>query len=171
MPLFLVYRGMYEMKQSKVRVLALNAVIAAMYAVLTIFLAPISYGSIQMRISEVLIFLAFYNKRYIPGLVLGCLIANLASPFGIWDIVFGTLATLLAVVLMNKVNNRYLGALCGAIVNGVIVGAELTVLLKNVPFYLNAFYVFVGELAILLIGAFVFGLVEKSKVIQLIKTA
>lgn len=159
------------MKRLDVKTIALNAMIAAAYAVLTLVLAPISYGSVQMRISEVMIFFAYYNKKYIPGLILGCLIANLASPLGVWDIVFGTLATALAVTAMWKVRNRYLGALAGGVINGVIVGAELTLLFKELPFYLNAAYVFIGEVVVLMIGAFAFGLIERSKFIQIIKAA
>ena len=80
------------MKKLNTKMIALNAIIAAVYAAFTILLAPISYGSIQMRISEIMIFLAFYNKDYIPGLVLGCLIANIPSGLGAFDMVFGTLA-------------------------------------------------------------------------------
>ena len=99
------------------KTIAFNAIIAAVYGALTILLAPISYGSIQMRISEIMVFLAFYNKKYIPGLVLGCFIANIPSPLGLWDICFGTLATLIAVIAINKLPNRYLGALAGALAN------------------------------------------------------
>lgn len=154
------------MKKIDIQTIAVNGIIAAAYAALTLLLAPISYGSIQMRISELMIFLAFYNKKYIPGLVLGCFLSNLASPLGVYDIVFGTCATLLAVIAMWKVQSRYLGALLGGVFNGLIVGAELTLVFKELPFYLNAFYVFVGEVVILMIGAIVFGLVEKNSAVM-----
>jgi uncharacterized membrane protein len=154
------------MKKLDIKTIASNAIIAAAYAALTLVLAPISYGSIQMRVSEIMVFFAFYNRKYIPGLVLGCLIANLPSPLGAWDICFGTLATLLAVVCIWKVKNRYLGALLGGVVNGLIVGAELTIVFKSLPFYLNALYVFIGEFAILVIGAFVFGVIEKNNAVM-----
>ena len=157
------------MKKLNVKTIALNAVIAAVYAALTIGLAPISYGQVQMRISEVMIFLAFYNKKYIPGLVLGCFIANVPSSLSAYDMVFGTFATLLAVIAMNKVSNRYVGGILGGLINGVIVGIELT-LAFNTPFLLNAVYVFVGEVIVLEIGAFLFGLLEKNEpVLKVIK--
>ncbi len=152
------------------KTLAYNAIIAAAYAALTILLAPISYGSIQFRISEIMIFLAFYNKDYIPGLVLGCLIANIPSSLGVWDMVFGTFATLLAVIAMNKVNNRYVGALLGGLINGVIIGAELYFIL-HLPFIFNAFTVFLGEFVVLVIGAFAFGVVEENKSVKKILEA
>lgn len=150
------------MKKIDVKTIAINAVIAAIYAALTIGLAPISYGQVQMRISEMMIFLAFYNKKYIPGLVLGCFIANVPSSLGFYDMIFGTFATFLAVVAMNKVSNRYVGGLLGGLINGIIVGLELTVAFGT-PFLLNAIYVFIGEAVVLEIGAFLFGLVEKNQ--------
>lgn len=150
------------MKKIDVKTIAINAVIAAIYAALTIGLAPISYGQVQMRISEMMIFLAFYNKKYIPGLVLGCFIANVPSSLGFYDMVFGTFATFLAVIAMNKVSNRYVGGLLGGLINGIIVGLELTFAFGT-PFLLNAVYVFIGEAVVLEIGAFLFGLVEKNQ--------
>ena len=83
--------------------------------------------------------------------------------------VFGTFATLLAVVAMNKVSNRYLGGILGGLINGIIVGIELT-LAFHTPFLLNAVYVFVGEVVVLEIGAFLFGLLEKNEpVLKIIK--
>ena len=108
-----------------VNIIMMNAMIACIYAILTIMISPIAYGAIQMRMSEILVLLAFYNKKYIPGLVIGCFIANMASPMGLWDMLFGTLATLLTCIAINKVNLLYLTAFIGAIINGIIVGLEL----------------------------------------------
>ena len=144
-----------------VKVIAMNAMIAAIYAVLTIAIAPIAYGGMQLRLSEMMIFLAFYNRKFIPGLVIGCFIANMASPMGMWDIVFGTLATLLALMSMYKASKLYLGAIYGSVINGVIVGLELYFAL-GLPLFINIVYVFVGELIVLLVGAVVFNLLEKN---------
>ena len=75
-----------------------NALIAALYAAFTIAIAPISYGPIQFRFSEILVLLCFFNKKYTIGLTLGCLLANLYSPTASLDIPFGTAATLVACV-------------------------------------------------------------------------
>lgn len=141
--------------------IALNAMIACVYAVLTIACSAISYGGIQFRISEVLVFLAFYNKKYFSGLIIGCFLANIPSSLGIYDMVFGTLATALACMAMYKVNNLYIGALLGGIINGLIVGAELYFIL-DLPFLFNAFTVFLGEVVVLIIGAILFKLLEKN---------
>lgn len=85
-------------KTSKVRFLALSAVIAALYAVLTYAAAAmnLAFGAVQFRFSEALTVLPAFTPAAIPGLAVGCLISNLASPLGVVDWVFGTLATLLA---------------------------------------------------------------------------
>ena len=57
----------------------LTAAAAALYAALTLFLAPLSYGPVQARLSECMVLLAYYNKKWIPGLTAGCLLANLAK--------------------------------------------------------------------------------------------
>ena len=79
------------------RSLCLSAIIAALYAALTLLLAPISYGNIQCRVSEAFTVLPMVLPQSIPGLFVGCLIANIFSPTpSIWDIVFGSLTTLIA---------------------------------------------------------------------------
>lgn len=149
------------MNNRKVQLLAMNAMIAAVYAVLTILISPIAYGAVQMRLTEIIVLLACYNKKFIPGLTIGCLLANLASPMGLYDICFGTSATLIACIGMYYGKNLWLGAFIGGIVNGVLVGIELY-LAFELPFMINAFYVFIGEFAVLLIGAIIFKLLEKN---------
>lgn len=80
----------------KLRTLAAAAIIAAAYAALTMALAPISYGAVQFRVSEVLCVLPFFFPASAWGLFVGCVIANLISAAGPLDIIFGSLATLLA---------------------------------------------------------------------------
>ena len=91
------------MQTTNLRMLILNAAIAAVYAALTIGLAPLSYGPIQVRISEFMTLLAFYNKRFIPGLVIGCFIANIGSPFGLTDMIVGHLCYVLGGVVHAEV--------------------------------------------------------------------
>ncbi len=112
--------------------LAVSAVIAAAYAVLTIVLAPISYGPVQFRVSEALTVLPFLMPGTVWGIAIGCFLANLYT-HSVLDIVFGTLATALAGVFTaffgkrgNTVKNRVLGCLMPVVFNAVIVGAVLT---------------------------------------------
>ncbi len=103
------------------------AIIAAIYALLTMFVAPaFSYGVLQVRIAEALTILPMFTKAALPGLFLGCFVANLLSPAGIVDAVFGSLATLAAAFLSHKLkNNKWLVPLPPVIVNAVVVGALL----------------------------------------------
>ena len=79
-------------ERKALRRLVRGALIAAIYAVLCAALAPISYGEVQFRISEALTILPLLMPEAIPGLFVGCLIANLIGGAGILDIVFGSLA-------------------------------------------------------------------------------
>lgn len=105
------------------RKIVLSAVIGAIYAALTILLAPISYGAIQFRVSEALTVLPFFYPTSIWGLFVGCLIANFFSPsVTILDIVFGSLATLLAGYLTSKMKSKWLAPLPPVIINAVVIG-------------------------------------------------
>ena len=80
----------------KLRTLALGGMVAALYAALTVLLAPLSYGPVQLRFSEGLTLLPYFLPEAVPGLAAGCLIANLFGGYGAVDVVVGTGATLLA---------------------------------------------------------------------------
>ena len=123
---------MNEQNPNRVFRLAVMAVIAAAYAALTIVLAPISYGPVQFRVSEALTALPFLMPGAVWGIFAGCVLANLYTG-SVLDIVFGSLATLLAGLLTawfgkkgNTVKNRLLGCLMPVLFNAVIVGAVLT---------------------------------------------
>lgn len=123
---------------SKAKLFALNGLIAAIYAVLTLFL-PMSFGSVQFRISEALCLLPALNPKTTLGVTLGCFISNLLgaalglNPIGLIDSVVGTIATLLSclmVVLLGRViKNKILRGiflpLPIVIFNAVIIGLEL----------------------------------------------
>lgn len=86
-----------------------TAVVASLYAVVTWAFYFVGYNAIQFRVSEILVLLAFFDRRYIPGLVLGCIIANFTSPYGLVDIVMGSAASLF-VVVMIATTRKMLGA-------------------------------------------------------------
>ncbi len=111
----------------KTKKLTVCAVIAAAYAALTLLLAPIAYANIQIRLSEALTILPFIAPYTGWGLVVGCLLANLLSPFGInpLDVVFGTLASLLAALATARIRKRSLAPLPPVLLNALIVGAVL----------------------------------------------
>lgn len=130
------------------RYLAKVAAIAALYAVLTLVLAPISYGPWQFRVAEALTVLPFVTPAAIPGLTVGCVVANmLGSGYGILDIVFGSLATLIAAVLTWRARKAYLAPLPPVIVNGVIVG-WLIYYVSKAPLLATMASVAFGELVV-----------------------
>ena len=114
--------------------LAFAAVVGALYAILTMVLAPISYGPLQFRISEALCVLSYFTPAAAWGLFIGCAIANTLSAAGLPDVIFGSLATLIACLGMSAVGkhmkaslkSRLLACFLPVIVNAVIVGAMLT---------------------------------------------
>ncbi|SEN72207.1 QueT transporter family protein [Lihuaxuella thermophila] len=126
------------------------AFIAAVYAVLTYVFAPLSYHYIQFRISEMLTVLPFLTPTAIPGLFLGAVIANLGSPLGIYDVMFGGLATLIAAWLTSKMPNRWLAPLPPVIINAVIIGIELGTIagIPGLTIPLAMLWVGLGELAV-----------------------
>lgn len=108
-----------------VKNLCLGGIIAALYAGLTILLQPIAFGPVQLRVSEAMTLLPLLTPVAIPGLAVGCFIANLIC--STWqDWVFGTLATLIAAVLTRLLRKKmYLAALMPVLANGLIVGVML----------------------------------------------
>ena len=107
--------------------LVTNALIAALYAGCTLALAPISYGVMQFRVSEALTLLPFIRKDTVWGITIGCLLANLLNPMGVnpLDVVFGTLATLLAALVTARCKKAWLAAIPPVVSNGIIIGAML----------------------------------------------
>ena len=153
------------MNKKKIIIMVQSAMIAAFYAAATYLCAifAIAYGNIQFRFSEALTILSVFTPAAIPGLTIGCIIANISSPFGIWDIVFGSLATLLAAVAARALRNikfkgfPWLSLIMPVIFNALIVGAELTFLLptdkaKLITFAVYALEVAAGELAVCVAG-------------------
>lgn len=111
------------MKENKVLFMTQAAMIAAVYVVLCVAFAPVSYGPIQARIAEAMTILPYFTPAAIPGLFIGCLIANLLGGSIMLDVVFGSLATLLGAVgtyLLRK-KNHFLAPLPPILANTLIV--------------------------------------------------
>ena len=121
-----------NMKNLSVRRLVRCAVIAAVYVVVCLVLAPFSYGAVQVRVAEALCLLPVFGAEYIVGVTLGCFLANLLGSTVV-DVGFGTLATLLACLVTYKLRDiRVKGlaipaSLPPVVFNMIIVGAfEIT---------------------------------------------
>mgnify|MGYP000107918747 FL=1 len=125
-----------------------SAVIAALYAALTLALYPISFGAVQFRVSEALTLLPIVMPEAIPGLFVGCLVSNLIGSATPWDIIFGSLATLIAAILTYATRrNKILAAFWPVLCNTVIVGLVLALTL-DLPVFLTMGEVGLGELAV-----------------------
>ncbi|MHB1340957.1 MAG: QueT transporter family protein [Coriobacteriia bacterium] len=125
------------------RYVAQAGVIAAVYAALTFIMIqnPLGYGPVQLRLSEALTVIAVFTPAAIPGLALGCVIANAAmlaqfGPIALLDVVFGSLATLLGAWWTHRLRARPALALLGPVVtNALIVPAYLPIVLGAIGFY------------------------------------
>lgn len=155
------------------------AVIAALYATLTILQNTLLPGSasaaVQFRISEALTILAVFTPAAIPGLTIGCIIANISSlsTLGPYDMIFGSLASLIAAVLMYLFRSKRLfslpvrAALMPALANGIFVGFEIEFFFVEGGFHFADFLlqgglVALGEIAVLAVLGLPFAkLIEK----------
>ena len=153
-----------------VKRLVRTAIIATLYAVITLVLAPISYGAVQFRISEIMVLLAFFDPFYIGGLTLGCFIANIVGPNGVVDAIFGSLATFISVyaisltgklIKSNKVS-LIIASFWPTIFNGVIIGWMLN-FLYELPLVLSIGEVAIGEFVVVtMVGVPVIKLIQNK---------
>ncbi|MDR3354332.1 MAG: QueT transporter family protein [Synergistaceae bacterium] len=120
---------------SRTVVITRGAMIGALYVVLVLSFQPFSYGPAQLRIAEALTILPCLWFEAIPGLFVGCLVANIFGGYGPIDIFLGSAATLAAAVLTYAAPNRLLAAAAPVAVNGIVVGVYLSVLTGASPLY------------------------------------
>lgn len=170
-----------EIHLNKIKVIDMVqiAVVAALYVIVTVVLGPLGSGAIQFRLSELFNFLAFYNKKYIWAVTIGCVISNYISSTLI-DVFVGSLSTLLFVTLGVYLFKRYMQQdILGGLTNKaflyfaiffsltmVTVAAELSIMF-DLPFFLTWLTTGLGELVSLLIGSVI--VVQVSKRIDLTK--
>ena len=151
------------MKKYTIKDLIVLSMVAAIYVILTVGLSPLSYGDVQFRISEALMLLIVYKRRYAISMILGCFVSNLFSPVGFVDILFGTLATVVASIPMLFIKKLELSSLFPSIANGIIVGLELAIV-YDLPIAFTMFTVFIGEFVVVsLIGIPLFRFLEKNE--------
>lgn len=160
-------------KSLSIKSIVVNALLAALYAVITILSGPLSFngGSLQLRFSEILCLLVFFNPKYTLGVTLGCLLANIMSMYGWPDLVLGTFATFLTCILIilvaKTVKNLFLASLIPAIINGLIVPFVIFLYDTSIPlisFYWFSFlWVSLGEIIVVtIVGYPIFLLISKK---------
>lgn len=168
--------GVKKMNKKKTVFVVQSAVIASLYAGLTYTasMLNIAYGSIQFRFSEALTILAAISPAAIPGLTIGCFLGNITSPYGIIDIICGTLATLIAAIFSYKTRNikfkdlPLLSAFFPVIANAIIVGIEITLFMpegfKLQAFLINALQIAVGQFVMCYgLGLPLYKVIKKTK--------
>lgn len=158
------------------------AMIAAIYTVLTLVLAPISYGNLQVRISEALTMLPLIYEPSIYGVTLGCFLSNLIgamtgmNPTGYIDAIIGTLATFLAAYCTYKLKDKKFGKypilsmLMPVVFNFVFVGAELGYLFMPDNFLLgtiiNGAWVALGEVIAVILGYILISALKNKEIFK-----
>lgn len=156
------------------------AVIAALYVALTYISSAmgLAYNSVQFRLSEILTVLPVFTPAAIPGLTLGCFLANISSPFGIIDILCGTLATFLASVVTYTVRNitlkgmPVLATIPPVLFNALIIGLEIWYLEGKLPeiFFISALQVGAGQAVMCIVAGLAFiRAVKKTKIFERMK--
>ena len=111
------------MKNKKALFITQAAVIAALYVVLVVIFNYISFGPIQFRVAEALTILPYFTPAAIPGLFIGCILANVIGGAVVWDIIFGSIATLIGAVFTYLLRNKskFLAPLPPVLANTIIV--------------------------------------------------
>lgn len=151
--------------KNKTKFITMSAAIAAIYVVLTIVFAPISFLAVQVRIAEALTALPMFSLAAIPGLFIGCLFGNLLSGAVVWDIVFGSIATLIGAVgsyLLRK--NRWLVPIPPIVSNSLIVPFVLKYAYgMDLPIPVLILDILIGELlGCYVLGELLISIIEKT---------
>ncbi|MFT9098726.1 QueT transporter family protein [Liquorilactobacillus sp.] len=157
------------MSGNKLKIIILNAVLAAIYVVITMIFYSFSFGVIQVRIATALYQLVAFNKKYYWGMVIGVVVANLLmSPFGLIDILVGLGVTGLGLAVAIFINRRIKNINIRLLVVGlcvsfgmIFVATELFYISKA-PFLITYVYLFCGQLVAQIIGAIIFKIINKA---------
>ena len=157
------------------------SLIAALYLALSVFFAPIAFGNVQMRVSEALTILPVLSPLGVPGVTIGCLLANLYGAFtganilGFMDVFFGTTATFISAILTRLMRKTVIKglpivpAIPTVIINAIVVGAELSYVttekLFSPVFFLYALEVGLGQiLSCIILGSILYKALKKANI-------
>lgn len=150
------------MNNKKIKDLTKMALVAALYVVISLVFAGLSYGSIQFRISEMLCFLVLLDKRYIYAITLGCGITNMFSTLGPIDLIVGTLSTFLALEIIYHITKnmsnlilKLITVVVALVLFMIPISLELYYIL-HVPFWLTLMQTMIGEFTVTAVGAIIF---------------
>lgn len=152
---------------TSVRAITKTAVVAALYVVITMLLSTVSFGVVQIRISEMFNYLVLFNKRYIWGVSLGVFLSNFASPTWTLDVPVGTASTFVFLLVVILVTRPIKSMPVKFVMTAVIISLsmftiawELNVMTKA-PFWAGWLTIGLGELASMAVGGVVIYLLSK----------
>lgn len=153
---------------SRVSDLTQTALVAALYVVVTVILAVISFGAVQLRLSEMFNYLALFNKRYVFAVTLGVVLANFYSPTWIIDVPLGGFATLLVLLLCRSLTKNIQSIALKFVITGILftvsmvtVAGQLTIVL-GLPFWPTYALVAIGEALSMAVGGITIYMLNKK---------
>ncbi|MCQ2565083.1 MAG: QueT transporter family protein [Clostridia bacterium] len=148
------------MKKDIVKTITSNAIVAAIYFLLTFASSSVGSGVIQVRLAEALVLLCFFKRDFTFGITLGCLLSNLFSPLLPWDLLIGTAATLLSCLLVSFCKHLLFASVIPVVINGFAVGAEFAYIgNSSYAFWPSVGFIAIGEfLAVCVFGYLIFKL-------------
>ncbi len=168
------FRNYFKAMKLDTKSIARNAIVAALYTALTYAFFFCSYGQVQVRISEFMVLLVFFNPNYIYGLTIGCILSNIYAPAMSafctpLDIVMGTAATIIALILISLSRHLLIATLFPAVSNGFLLAWEFTFIANTegtgnaVLFWTNFGFVALGEIiAVSILGYALFRILTKK---------
>lgn len=140
-----------------------GGVVIALYVILTYAFSSFAYGPLQFRLSEAITLLAFIDPFYVFPLTIACAISNIGSPFGIIDVIFGSLASFLALYAMTKSKNIFIASLWPTVFS-FIIGLEILFLSKEpINFFIVTGQIMLSQFIVVsLIGVPIFKYIQKN---------
>ena len=153
-----------------------TALVATIYVIITFAFYSLGYEAVQFRISEIMVLLAFIDPLYIPGLVIGCFMANILGPFGIIDAVFGSFSSFVSLLMVVQSRKWFGNNLKGLIVASLwpaifsfIIAFEVTVVFgAPESFWFWTVMVAIGEFVVItLVGVPIFSwIIKKDSIVK-----
>ncbi|MBQ0138926.1 MAG: QueT transporter family protein [Kurthia sp.] len=144
------------------------AIVAALYVVVTVVLAVFSFGVVQLRLSEMFNYLMLFHKRYIVGITLGVVVANLFSPMWWIDVPVGGIATFIVLIICRMVTKKMKNLIWKMVITGVLFTASMftvatqLMIIYDLPFWPTYGTVALGEAFSMLVGGITIYLLQKK---------
>jgi uncharacterized membrane protein len=144
-----------------------TSLVAAVYVAVTVLFSVISFGAVQLRLSEMFNYLALYNKRYVVAVTVGVILANFMSPTWVLDVPIGGISTFLVLILCRAITKKITNDILKMVITALIfaismftVAGQLTIL-YDLPFWPTWFTVGIGELLSMIVGGITMYLLNK----------